>query len=398
MEALVLSHWIDTNGQNARFVEAARKWGSDEGVLRALAIGNADPAGVVARFASAAEKVPGLVIREAHRAEAYFDFPRDILWDRHTDAEVRRLAKEADVIHLNNSWKSADRLRLAKPSLLHHHGSLFRLNPPLMLATARQRRMAQAVSTLDLTKPAPDILRWLPTAYDVDALEAFGRAHRRPADGRVRIVHAPTNRAYKATEVLIAAIDAMRAEGLPVDLVLVEGKPWSECMTEKAQADIVFDQLAWGYGCNAVEAWGMGIPVVSGADEWTAERMRQEFGGELPFAEATQATLLDVLRELVVSADARAEWQARGVAHVRRYHDELPALTRLAELYHEALERYGTRMAQRVAFIGPVGATYSFNGKRVAFPNGRMETTDPGLIFRLRAHARRHGDIAEVVA
>ena len=33
MEALILSRGQDTNGQNARYVEASRKHGNDEGVL-----------------------------------------------------------------------------------------------------------------------------------------------------------------------------------------------------------------------------------------------------------------------------------------------------------------------------------------------------------------------------
>ena len=335
MNALILSAGLDTNAGNYRFKVAAERWGSD--VLRAFAVGEYDPANVVGRFGEAAERLGGVAIRSAHRSEAYFEFPRDILWDRHTEMEVRRLANEADVIHLNNSWKAYQRLRLRKPALLHHHGSLFRSNPAPLLAASRRLGFVQAVSTIDLLKIAPDELTWLPTAYDIDALVAFGAAHRRDPDGRLRIVSAPTSRTWKSTDALEAAVRELQSEGLPVDLVLVEGKPWAECLTTKATADIYFDQVILGYGCNAIEAWGMGIPVVAGADPWATDRMLSEYG-TLPFYEATVDTIASSLRAMVKSPDLRAEYAERGMAHARRFHDERPALTRLVELYVRAID------------------------------------------------------------
>lgn len=338
LEALILGYALDTNGGNARFVHAAERWGTDPDVLKVFAVGRYDPAGVVGRFQLAAEKTDSLRIRSAHRSEAYFEFPRDILWDRSTDQLVRTLAKEADVIHLNNSWKAYRQLRLRTPGLLHHHGSLFRSNPAALLSVARALHFVQAVSTIDLQRVAPDVLHWLPTAYDIDALGAFGAAHRRTPDGRIRVVSAPTNRMWKSTDALEAAVTLVQAEGLPVDLVLVEGRTWAECMAMKATADIYFDQVILGYGCNAIEAWGMGVPVIAGADAWTLDRMRSEF--PLPFHEATPDTIAASIRALARSADLRADYAARGMAHVRRFHDEKPALARLAELYVQAMAEY----------------------------------------------------------
>ena len=108
-DALILSNALDTNGQNARYVTAARKHGQDEAVIRALAIGNVDPGGVVGRLQSAADRHPelGLHIRSAHKQDQYFRFAGDLRWGpdapREERAEVRRLAARADIIHLNNS-------------------------------------------------------------------------------------------------------------------------------------------------------------------------------------------------------------------------------------------------------------------------------------------------------
>ncbi len=391
MNALILSYAQDTNGGNQRLVKAAEKFGDDPDIISALALGATDPAGVVARFQLAAEKYGRLEIRSAHKQTAYFEFPHDLTWDRQTHLEILALAEKADVIHLNNSYKAYRVFRLRKPALLHHHGSLFRGNPEHMLEIARQGKMVQAVSTPDLLRFAPDVLHWLPTAYDVDELAAFGEAHRRPPDGRIRIVHAPTNREHKRTDLFLAAVAELQAEGLPVDLVLIEGKTWRECLEIKATADIVFDQLTSGYGCNAVEAWAMGIPVISGSDDWTRAWM-QEHWGATPYEDATADSLREVIRQ-VIDNHYREGVRARGIAHVRKYHDEKPALAGLARLYAKAIARYNvTRIPGKgkpVTFVSADRSHLSYDGQDIVFVDGEHQTDDPHVIWHLRTLARR---------
>jgi hypothetical protein len=391
VEALILSFGLDTNGQNYRYVEAARKHGSDERVLRAFAIGKADPAGVVGRFKQAADKHGGLVIREAHRAENYMEFPADIVWrpGAKSAREVRELANAADVIHLNNSYTAYQKFRLAKPALLHHHGSLFRSNPDHMLDVSKRSRFIQAVSTIDLQKPAPDVLHWLPSAYDVEALHDYAQANRREPDGKVRIVHAPTNRSLKHTDLLIRAVEELQADKVKVELDLVEGVTNEECLARKAKADIVYDQLLYGYGCNSIEAWAMGIPVIAGADEWTLARMGNQWDA-IPFEEATEKTLKRVIRDMVKSKDLREDATLRGVNHVRKYHDELPALERLAELYHDAIQ---TKARPRIAGKGVTFRAKKqikhVDGQPLAWQGGTVVVQDVDVIKRLRRMAKQ---------
>jgi hypothetical protein len=394
VEALILSYALDTNGQNARFVKAAEKWGSDDGVLEALALGKDDPAGVVARLQQAAEEHGGLRIRSAHRAVQYFQYPYDLIWNKKTEPLIRDLVKEADVIHLNNSWSAQLRFRIRKPMLLHHHGSMFRNNPAKAFEIAKHHRMLQCVSTIDLQRPDPKLLPWLPSAYDIDELLAYGEAHRREPDGRVRIVHAPTNRGLKHTDLLVAVVKELQAEGLPVDIVMVENKTWAECLKVKAAADIVFDQLLFGYGCNSIEAWAMGIPVISGADDWTLDRMLNEWG-DIPFVTANEQTLSDVIRKMVKSKTMRDEWAGRGMHHVRRFHDEKPALTRLAELYAKTIKHYHRiripgKGSRAVTFRAKgQGTVYDTDGQPITFTDGVYRTDDPIVIARLRYCASR---------
>lgn len=330
MDALIISTGQDTGGQNIRWKRAADR--HMRGRLR---------------------------IRAVTATLTYARYPTDIIASGNGGA-IRRLWIAADVVHLNNRPAAAERVgrNYPKPTLLHHHGTIFRDDDGTLMRYAASHRWPQAVSTLDLTERAPDILHWLPTAYDLRALAEVRLKHRRPDDGLVRIASAPTFREGKGTAYLIAAVDKLKSEGLPVELDLIEGVTNAECIRRKASADIYFDQIATvgtdhrgmpvqypgGYGCNAIEAWGMGIPVIAGATPYTTDRMRREFGA-LPFVNATTRSLVTVLRRLVQNAELRAEWAVKGMEHVSRYHAEQPALERLMDLYQRAIDMRLGRVA-----------------------------------------------------
>jgi hypothetical protein len=312
----------------------------------------------------------------------------------------------ADIIHLNNSTHALRRLRLppnAKPLLLHHHGSLFRINPQHWLHEARIFGAIQCVSTVDLMRVAPSILHWAPTAYDIDWLQAFGKEHREDHGDTIRVVQCPTDGydpkrgisgPYKSTDKLAAAVEWVRDKGIDIELVIVHDKPWLEAMQLKASADIYFDQVKLGYGCNAVEAWGMGIPVIAGADEWTLQKMREVYGTkQLPFYEATEETIGHALLDLASSKMKRTTYGKRGLAHVRKFHDELPALTNLARLYAKAI----TEPADHIRAITKIPpATFrakvpqvQIGGRRITFSAGDYTTDNPAIVTKLRLMALR---------
>lgn len=359
---MILANTWDSGGQNTRFVLAAKRYGSD---MRALVIQDGqdiaglgarwaitalaatvgqDTAGISARFAEASKDFEGLTIRAAHRQQTYLDYPYDILWTPQAEKEIRRLAEEADVIHLNDRTWSYTYFKLqlkGKPALLHHHGSAFRGQSKVLSAEARKYGMIEAVSTVDLLRFGGDNLTWLPAPYNLEMLAEIRAGNRRKEDGRIRIVQTPTNRVVKSTVKLEAAVKALQDEGIPVDLVVGEKIPWRMALPLKASADIAFDQVGLGYGCSAIEAWGMGLPVIAGGDAWTEARMLKEYGSkDLPFykAEDTIEGIYNSVKALVLSQDLRDEYAARGMAHAIKFHDEKVALGRLLELYVRAIE------------------------------------------------------------
>lgn len=263
----------------------------------------------------------------------YIAYPEDLPYRRELLLE---LYAAADVVHLQNQaagWELYDG-GAGKPTVLQHHGTIFRDGHQAISAQAREVGMVEICSTLDLTLLEPDVT-WLPVPYNLAELQALREQHYQPSEV-VRIAHAPTNRRIKGTAHFLAVIGRLQARGLPVEAVLIEQQPWRRCLAQKATADIYYDQLELGYGCNAVEAWGMGMPVVAGSADPVVLALMEERWGRLPFYSTQPPGLEEVLERLVRSAAARAEYAQLGAEHFARWHDERVVTPMFEELYAAA--------------------------------------------------------------
>ena len=305
-----------------------------------------DSGGIAYRTKRAFDRhYPNVRYRAMAISATYLDYPTDLLFDATMGGEAsaaisRRLYAEAHVVHLNNTLEGLMRLGIdrrvtKKPTVLEHHGTRFRDEHVDIAAEARDQGCVQLASTLDLEVLEPD-LTWAPAPYDLAELQAIRKREYRKSDV-VRISHCPTQRQYKSTDVFIKAVEALQRKKRKVELDIVEGVSWREALVRKAQSDIHLDQMTYGYGCNAIEAWGMGIPVVAGTDErlvpGTRARMLEVFGGSLPFYEANAMTVARRLDDLVSDPEVRAEWSRIGHEHALRFHDEKVVADLLYRIY-----------------------------------------------------------------
>jgi glycosyltransferase involved in cell wall biosynthesis len=155
---------------------------------------------------------------------------------------------------------------------------------------------------------------------------------------KLRIAHAPSKRAVKGTEAVLAAVESLRRRGAPVELDLIEGVPNREARVRYAAADVVVDQLRVGwYGMFAIESMALAKPVVVHLDEQGAAETEEAFGLELPLVRADEQTLEDVLAGLV---DARAELPERGRrsrAYVERVHSHTAVARQVLEIYERVM-------------------------------------------------------------
>jgi len=86
-----------------------------------------------------------------------------------------------------------------------------------------------------------------------------GFTHNRP----LRILHAPNHREIKGTRHFRQAVEQLRKEGCPVELVTIEKKPNDVVREAILQADVIADQLIIGwYAMFAIEGMAMRRPVL----------------------------------------------------------------------------------------------------------------------------------------
>jgi glycosyltransferase involved in cell wall biosynthesis len=212
---------------------------------------------------------------------------------------------------------------LGKRSVMHFLGSDIRGKPPEALEWAR-RAGARVVGSYDAVRWVPDA-HVIPPGIDVHAISPTPPSDRE----RPVVLHAPSSRARKGTEFVVAACEALDCE-----LEIVEGLDHREAFERYRRADIIVDQLNAGwYGVFAIEAMALGKPVVTFLHEEAVRRTEEAFGLDVPIVGATKETLRDVLRPLVESPEERRRIGAASRAYAEEVHDVRRMADRLLALY-----------------------------------------------------------------
>ena len=196
-------------------------------------------------------------------------------------------------------------------------------------------------STLDLAESVPngthlplamDVARWSHAAEENPLFDPYRRDG---VHGPVVIAHAPTNRLIKGTRHVEKAVATLKAEGLKVELRLIDRQPWATMPEFLSLCDILVDQLMMGsYGLLAMEGMAESRAVIA--------HLRADFAEELrgcPVVDATPQTIPDVLRALVRDPERRAMLGAAGRRYVDRRHDLLVVGEQLLREYRRVLDQ-----------------------------------------------------------
>jgi glycosyltransferase involved in cell wall biosynthesis len=154
----------------------------------------------------------------------------------------------------------------------------------------------------------------------------------------VRVAHAPSKRAVKGTDAVISAVDALRTQGAPIELDLIEGVPNREARVRYAAADVIVDQLRIGwYGMFAIESMALAKPVVVHLDEEAAAETEEALGVELPLVRADEKTLEDVLSDLIEVRDQLPELGRSSREFVERVHSHTAVARRVLDIYERVM-------------------------------------------------------------
>lgn len=210
--------------------------------------------------------------------------------------------------------------RKAVATAARYADGLYALNPDLLYVLPRRAGFLPYASV--------DLGDWRPVS---------GHA----SSGLLKVVHAPSHRGAKGTHYLVDAVNRLKAEGVAIELILVENVSRDVAREQYAGADVVIDQLLAGwYGGLAVEAMALGKPVVAYIRDGDLKFIPEAMRSAIPVINANPRTIYEVLNSLATKDRGwLAEAGMRGRSYVEAWHDPLKIAASVIADYRRALER-----------------------------------------------------------
>ncbi len=264
---------------------------------------------------------------------AFFRFREDVLWRGRIERAIREHRLDTfDFYHLESGssfYRDARFLREMK-----RRGK--RIVCYYLGTDLRERGVLPAVRELaDLSLTCEwDHLQLDPSLeYFFIPFDSSQYEYREPATDRLRICHAPRNRWYKGTEIVLDAVERAR-ERVDFDFDLIEGVTHLEALRRKRDANLLIDQVgdhgATGYGMNSLESLAMGIPCLT---SMTPDLV--DFLGEHPFLLTRPETLVEQLVALAQDPSVLREHARRGREWLERVHGVDHVVAKIYARYRE---------------------------------------------------------------
>ncbi|GAB1429231.1 hypothetical protein MASR2M18_00610 [Ignavibacteria bacterium] len=262
---------------------------------------------------------------------------RDIIWQPCINSALKEIGniEEYDVIIADGGH---DLTRFPKiisktktPAAVFYYGSDLRSRG--IIAGVQSKSIATFTFEHDHTLLFPEaeflFYPYIPPEYSLQV------DYKLPApDTPIIIGHAPTNRAAKGTDDILAALETL-AHDYPIEILLIENVPHSEALRQKASCHLFIDQIGdLGYGLNSVESAWMSIPTCVEILPDFEEFLKNKCSRQIPFYNIRRSNLIEDMRRTL---DERDCWPRRGsesATWVQKYH----SVKNIADVYLARIE------------------------------------------------------------
>ncbi len=193
------------------------------------------------------------------------------------------------------------------------------------------RKFANAIfiSTPDLYKIIPEAIL-IPQVIDLDKWSPIENNIVNTQENFLKVVHAPSSRKKKGTEIVINAINSLRQKGYKIKLNLIENLSHREAKKIFIKSDIGIDQMLVGwYGNFSIELMALKKPVLCYIDE-NLFKIRPD----LPIVNVrTSDDIEQKLIDLIRDKTLRTELGEKSRLYVEKYHDAEKITDLLLEIY-----------------------------------------------------------------
>lgn len=143
------------------------------------------------------------------------------------------------------------------------------------------------------------------------------------------VLHVPSRRGTKGTDLILAGLERLRARGVPFEHHLLEGVPHDEAMRAISDADVVIDNVLTGdYEVVSIETMAANRVAVANV----GETARAAFP-DAPVWSLDPDSFDDRMAQLLTDVGLRRDLAARGRAYVATVHDGPVIARRLVDAY-----------------------------------------------------------------
>ncbi len=151
------------------------------------------------------------------------------------------------------------------------------------------------------------------------------------------IVHAPSAKPIKGTDIILSTLERLKSEGVAFELRLLYGVSNQQVLAGLAEADVAIDQLYMPlHGKFGVEAMASGCALATcNCEEF------EPIPPNRPIWHIDSANIYEQLKRLLTDRDLRVRLAQQGREYVERYHDHVAVARRIVECLNvERLAQY----------------------------------------------------------
>ncbi|MDP4092257.1 MAG: hypothetical protein Q8920_02760 [Bacillota bacterium] len=206
--------------------------------------------------------------------------------------------------------------------------------------TEKFGRFADAIFALnpDLFYFLPEKTVFLPYAILNNCNKVESNKHN---GKKIKIVHSPTNRQVKGTQIVIDAVNEVNSKtGNRLELILVENMQHGEALEIYKQADLAIDQLNIGwYGGFAIEMMQLGIPVMAFINDYDLRFIPKDMKKECKeaFININPLTLANKLIEVIENIHILDRYAKASYDYANKWHNINYVASITKQTYEEIL-------------------------------------------------------------
>jgi len=218
-----------------------------------------------------------------------------------SDIRFKKYKIENKVIFNNYiSWYKFDFIKKCKIKFINLFADkTYVLNPDLLLSSPNSEYLPYANVNIDKIKPDNILAK------------------------RYNIVHSPSNRKIKGTDIIIKIIRSLKVNEFPkINLILNENISHDQVIKNSKVAQLAVDQLKIGwYGGYAVEMMALGIPVICYINKKILYHLKLKDLYNIPIISANASNLKEVLSYYLDNEDKLKEISKKSRKFAESHHN-----------------------------------------------------------------------------